>query len=65
MTSWSLEVRAGGAPAPSELAAIAAAVASVVEAERSAAAPDALPPAYRSAWRRAGIHEALEAGARP
>jgi hypothetical protein len=64
VTSRALEVRAGGAPAPAELAAIAAAVA-VVEAERSAAVTDALPPAYRSAWRRAGIHEALEAGARP
>ena len=65
MSSWTLEVRAGGAPAPSELAALAAAVGSLVDAERAAAVPDPLPPAYRSAWRRAGIQEALAAGARP
>jgi hypothetical protein len=59
-----LVVRAGGEPGPPQLAALAAAAAALLEAER-APAPDPLPPAYRSRWRRAAIEEALAARRRP
>jgi len=55
LTASRLEIRAGGAPAPAQLAALAAAAA-LVEAER-APAQDPLPAAYRSRWRRAGMVE--------
>ena len=45
-----------------ELAAVAAAVAAVLDEEAAAVAADPLPPAYRSAWRRAAIRDALDAG---
>ncbi len=59
MTAWTLEVRAGGDPGAERLAALTAAVAALVESE-SGPAPDPLPAAYRSRWRRAGIIEAAE-----
>jgi hypothetical protein len=52
-----LVIRAGGEPDPARLAALAAAAASLIERRP---APDPLPPAYRSRWRRAGIAAALE-----
>jgi len=56
-----IEVRAGGTPAPAELAAMTAAVAAVLEdeARAAAAAADPRPAAYRSAWRRAAVAEGL------
>jgi len=54
-----LRVRAGGAPAPAELAAIAAALTALVESERGAPA-DTTPVAYRTRWRRAGMLENTE-----
>ena len=51
-----------GAPTAAELAAVAAAVAAVLEEEVASNAADPLHPAYRSAWRRAGIRDALDAG---
>jgi hypothetical protein len=59
-----LVIRAGGEPAPARLAALGAAVAALLDAER-APAPDPLPPAYRSRWRRAAIAEAVAARRRP
>jgi Acyl-CoA carboxylase epsilon subunit len=53
-----LEVRAGGRPTPAELAALTAAVAAALDAVRGPA-PDPLPPAYRSRWRRAGVEAAV------
>jgi hypothetical protein len=53
-----LTIRAGGAPAPGELAALTAAVTALVDGERREA-PDLLPTAYRSRWRRAAIAEAV------
>ena len=58
MTPSRLVVRAGGEPAPAQLAAIAAAVSALLDEERRAA-PDPLPAAYRSRWRRAGIEGAV------
>jgi hypothetical protein len=55
-----LIVRAGGPPAPAQLAALAAAATALVEEGRPAP-PDPLPPAYRSAWRRAAVAEAVAA----
>ena len=52
-------MRAGGAPAPAELAAIAAALTALVESERGAPA-DTTPAAYRSRWRRAAMLENTE-----
>jgi len=60
-----IEIRAGGTPTPAHLAALAAAVAAVVDDER--AGPPEDPPgagAYRSRWRRAGIAESIRPGAR-
>jgi hypothetical protein len=59
-----LVIRAGGEPAPAQLAALAAAAAALLEAER-APAPDPLPAAYRSRWRRAAIAEGVAARGRP
>ena len=54
-------MEAGGAPSEHELAALVAALVALVEEER-AAAPDPVPAAYRSAWRRAGVDDAVDAG---
>ena len=64
MRPGGLTVVAGGAPAGDQLAAMAAAVAALIDAE-GRGAPDPLPPAYRSRWRRAAIEEAVAAGRRP
>jgi hypothetical protein len=50
----------GALPTPAEAAALAAAVAQVLEQERrlAAAGGDPVPAAYRSAWRQAGLREA-------
>ena len=52
-------MRAGGTPAPAELAALAAAVTALVESEGGAPAGTA-PVAYRSRWRRAAMLENTE-----
>jgi hypothetical protein len=57
-------IGAGGERAPAQLAALGAAVAALLDAER-APAHDPLPPAYRSRWRRAAIAEAVAARRRP
>jgi hypothetical protein len=62
VTPAGLVIRAGGRPAAAQLAALTAAVAALLDAER-AAAPDPLPSAYRSRWRRAAIEEAVTAAA--
>ncbi len=59
MSAARLRVRAGGTPAPAELAAITAALTALVESE-SAAPADTTPVAYRSRWRRAGMLENTE-----
>ena len=51
-----------GAPTAAELAAVAAAVAALMDEEAAAVVADPLPAAYRSAWRRAAIQDALDAG---
>ncbi len=56
-----LVIRAGGEPAPAQLAALTAAVAALLDRDR-APAPDPLPPAYRSRWRRAGLEAAVRRG---
>ena len=53
-----LTVLRGGTPTGEQLAAIAAAAVAVLEASR-APAPDPVPPAYRSRWRRAAIEGAV------
>jgi hypothetical protein len=53
-----LRVSAGGRPSQGQLAALAAAVTALVEAERPVPA-DAVPAAYRSRWRRAALVEAI------
>ena len=53
-----LTVLRGGTPTGEQLAAIAAAAVAVLEASR-AHAPDPVPPAYRSRWRRAAIDRAV------
>ena len=63
MSSAGLLIRAGGRPAPAQLAALTAAVAALLDDER-AVAPDPLPPAYRSRWRQAAIGEAVAAAGR-
>lgn len=45
-------------PSPDEAAAIAAAVQAVLSAQGGATA-DPRPAAYRSAWRRAAMHEGV------
>ena len=59
MTPDALTIRAGGAPAPAQLAALTAALAALVEGERRAPA-DPRPAAYHSRWRRAALIEANE-----
>ena len=54
-----LTIRAGGVPAPAQLAALAAALTALVEGERRAPA-DPAPAAYRSRWRRAALIESNE-----
>jgi hypothetical protein len=56
-----LVIRAGGKPAPAQLAALTAAVSALLDGER-AAAPDPVPPAYRSRWRRTAVAEAVARG---
>jgi hypothetical protein len=60
VTAPAAVITRGAPPTPAEAAALAAAVAQLLEQERRrAAAPgDAMPAAYRSAWRQAGIREA-------
>ncbi len=59
MTAAAITVTAGGAPGPATMAALAAAVAAVIE-EESAVVADPLPGAYRSRWRRAALLEGTE-----
>lgn len=59
MSGWSLRVRAGGEPGAEQMAALTAAMTALVESEATAA-PDPLPAAYRSRWRRAAMIEASE-----
>ena len=60
MNGARLSVEAGGTPGGAESAALAAAVAALLDGERAgAAAPDPLPAAYRSRWRRAAALEAV------
>jgi len=54
-----LRVLAGGAPAPAELAALSAALTTVIDEERAAPA-DPTPAAYRSRWRRAALIESTD-----
>ena len=54
-----ITITAGGAPAPAALAALTAALTALIEQE-SAVAPDPLPAAYRSRWRRAALLEGAE-----
>jgi hypothetical protein len=54
-----LRVTAGGVPSPRQLAALTAALTTLVESERPVAA-DPLPAAYRSRWRRAALIESSE-----
>ncbi len=58
MSTARLVIRAGGEPAPAQLAALGAALAALLDGER-APAPDPLPAAYRSRWRRAAVAEAV------
>ena len=62
MRPGALTIRAGGVPAPAQLAGIAAAVTALIEGERGAPA-DPTPAAYRSRWRRASLIESSEAPA--
>jgi hypothetical protein len=58
-----LTIEAGGRLDGEQIAAIAAAISTVLDEERAATRPvDPLPAAYRSAWRRAAIRDALDAG---
>lgn len=50
-----MEIVAGGAPAPAELAALAAAVRHAFSG--GGPAPEVVPDAYRSRWRRAAMLE--------
>jgi hypothetical protein len=53
-----LTIVAGGVPSAHQLAALTAALATVVEGERQPADPT--PAAYRSRWRRAALIESSE-----
>jgi len=55
----SVRITAGGVPSPRRLAALTAALTTLVESERPVAA-DPLPAAYRSRWRRAALVESSE-----
>ena len=60
MSRSRLTVEAGGTPGGAESAALAAAVAALLDGERArAGAPDPAPWAYRSQWRRAAALEAV------
>ena len=60
MSRSRLTVDAGGTPGGAESAALAAAVAALLDGERApTAAPDPLPAAYRSQWRRTAALEAV------
>ena len=60
MSPARLTVEAGGTPAGAESAALAAALTALLDDERArAGAPDPLPAAYRSRWRRAAALEAV------
>ena len=54
-----LTIRAGGSPAPAQLAALVAAATAMIEEEGRAPA-DPRPAAYRSRWRRAALIESAE-----
>jgi hypothetical protein len=54
-----VRITAGGVPSPRQLAALTAALTTLVESERPVAA-DPLPAAYRSRWRRAALVESSE-----
>ena len=58
MSGARLVIRAGGQPAPAQLAALTAALSALLDGER-AVAPDPVPAAYRSRWRRAAVAEAV------
>jgi hypothetical protein len=49
-----ITICAGGSPASEQLAALAAAVSALLDAERREEV-DSAPPAYRSRWRRAAV----------
>ncbi|MEQ8834887.1 MAG: hypothetical protein RIB67_10665 [Miltoncostaeaceae bacterium] len=53
-----MEIVAGGVPAPAELAALAAAANALLTG--GGPAPDPVPAAYRSRWRRAAMVEMTE-----
>ena len=60
MSRARLTVEAGGTPAGAQSAALAAAVAALLDGERAGAgAADPTPAAYRSKWRRAAALEAV------
>ena len=60
MSRARITVEAGGAPGGPEAAALASTLAALLDGERArAAAPDPLPWAYRSRWRRAAALEAV------
>jgi hypothetical protein len=52
-----ITICAGGSPASEQLAALAAALSALLDAERREVV-DSAPLAYRSRWRRAGIVQA-------
>jgi hypothetical protein len=58
VTPARLAIRAGGQPAPPQLAALMAAVAALLDDE-AARALDPTPAAYRSRWRRAAVAQAV------
>jgi hypothetical protein len=49
-----IRVTAGGAPTAAQLAALTSALTALVD-EEGASAPDPVPSAYRSRWRRAAM----------
>ena len=59
-----IRVTAGGAPTAAQLAALMSALTALVD-EEAAAAPDPVPPVYRSRWRRAGVVEMTEVPPHP
>jgi hypothetical protein len=58
-----IRVTAGGVPTAEQLAALTSALTALI-AEEGTPAPDPVPAAYRSRWRRAGMVEMTEAPAR-
>ena len=59
-----IRVTAGGAPTAGQLAALTSALTALVD-EEAAAAPNTVPPVYRSRWRRAGMVEMTEVPPHP